>query len=103
MSNFQDGARQEAIDLLLSNSPILQSTQHQTVKAGLKERISQYSSKSNLLLYCGTYNFNGRTQPDALESWLTSNNVGRADIAVIGCQELIQLTPNEVSPIEIDV
>jgi hypothetical protein len=96
VQNFQDKSRQEAIDLLLTNEPNVKTPGKQNISEELDARISQYSSSSTLILFCGSYNFNGKLpQNESLESWLTSQQVGIADIAVIGCQELIKLTPGE--------
>ncbi len=91
MQNFQDKGRQEAIDLLLS-------TNFQIPASKVKNTNNAIRSKSNILIYCGTYNFNGQipSSGESLHSWLASEAIGLADMAVIGCQELIKLTPGEV-------
>lgn len=90
IQNFLDSGRQEAIDLLLGQGA-------RTPSAVREEN----SKMSTITLYCGTYNFNGRLPGgESLESWLVSEKAGLADVVVIGCQELIKLTPGEV--IEID-
>ncbi|KAJ3271167.1 inositol polyphosphate 5-phosphatase [Terramyces sp. JEL0728] len=98
VSNFVDKSRQEAIDLLLKEGLVISTPKNDNVKYYLAERVSEYTSKSKIVLYCGTYNFNGRVQSpsgEPLDSWLISKLTQPADIVVIGCQELIQLTPGE--------
>ncbi|KAJ3256506.1 hypothetical protein HK103_005504 [Boothiomyces macroporosus] len=99
ISNFVDKSRQEAIDLLLKEGPMLSTPQNDNVKYYLVERVSEYTSKSKITVYCGTYNFNGKNPNscnESLDSWLDSRVTQQpADIVVIGCQELIQLTPEK--------
>jgi hypothetical protein len=96
VQNFQDKSRQEAIDMLLTNGPNVKTPGMDVVKQQLVARMLEYSTTSHLTLYCGTYNFNGKLpQGEPLLSWLTTHQVGLADIVVIGCQELIQLTAGE--------
>lgn len=100
ISNFVDKSRQEAIDLLLKEGPMLSTPQNDNVKYYLVERVAEYTSKSKITVYCGTYNFNGKNPNscnESLDSWLDSRVTQQpADIVVIGCQELIQLTPEKV-------
>ena len=96
VANFEDKSRQEAIELLLKPGPVLKTPGHDEIKRKMAEKISMYSTTSQMIIFCGTYNFNGKLPGnEPLSSWLASNQVGAAQIAVIGCQELIQLTPGE--------
>jgi hypothetical protein len=97
ISNFQDKSRQEAIDLLLNNGPELKTPGRSVVQTGLRKRINEYSTTKNILVFCGTYNLNGKlNHGDSLKPWFVCEGYEIPDIAVIGVQELIQLTPGEV-------
>ncbi|KAI8894882.1 SacI homology domain-containing protein [Globomyces pollinis-pini] len=96
VSNFQDKSRQEAIDMLMNSSLTIKAPGMGHIDKHLQQQRSQYSSTSELTVLCGTYNFNGKLpHNESLESWLRPASKELADIVVIGCQELIQLTPGE--------
>ena len=96
IQNFQDKGRQEAIELLLNQNMIFENSAAAIHRNQLKQQQNANAVYTNVLVYCGTYNVNGRLpQDESLLSWLVSPSVGLADIAVIGCQELIKLTPGE--------
>jgi hypothetical protein len=97
VSNFQDKGRQEAIDMLLKEGTITFSAGSDLIKYYLSERIAEYTRKSEITIFCGTFNLNGKlpTPEESLVSWLNSKLVNSPDIVVIGVQELIQLTAGE--------
>jgi hypothetical protein len=96
VSNFQDKFRQEAIDLLLTNGPNLKTPGHEKLQMEMDIRLHQFSKASKITVYCGTYNINGKYPgEESLHTWLRSSSGLEADIAVIGIQEMIQLTPGD--------
>lgn len=96
VQNFQDKGRQEAIDLLLSTGTYLNTAGSDSIRQELQTHIHEYATFSDLIIYCGTFNLNGRLpQGEDLMSWIYIKSVGLAHIAVIGVQELIKLTPGE--------
>ena len=96
VQNFQDKGRQEAIELLLSSGVLLNSSSSFQFKEEMKKCISEYATFSKVSVLCGTYNLNGRApQGEDLLSWLQTKSGVTCDIAVIGVQELIKLTPGE--------
>ena len=97
VSNFQDGKRQEAIQLLLNNGPSLKTPGMDQIKQQMLQRMDEYSTKEKITVLCASYNLNGKLSPDqSLQELLSLKGSGLADIIVIGVQELIQLTPGEV-------
>ena len=96
VSNFQDGKRQEAIQLLLNNGPSLKTPGMDQMRQEVQKRMDEYSTREKISVICATYNLNGKLNPDqSLHDLLSLNGRGVADIIVIGVQELIQLTPGE--------
>jgi hypothetical protein len=96
VSNFQDGKRQEAIQLLLNNGPSLKTPGLEIVRQQVKSRVEEYSTRDQLTVVTTAYNLNGKLNPEQSLSEILSSKTGLADIIVIGVQELIQLTPGEV-------
>lgn len=96
VSNFQDKSRQEAIDLLLTNGPQLKTPETEKLQLEMDIRMHQFSKFTTIRVYCGTYNLNGSApSKESLATWLHQERYDDAQIAVIGIQELIQLTPGE--------
>ncbi|KAI8909014.1 SacI homology domain-containing protein, partial [Gorgonomyces haynaldii] len=97
VSNFQDKSRQESIDLLLGknhdpNRPLLQVEEHQSILMELSAKIGQFATFSEKIVFCGTYNLNGKMNRSIqMETWL--QNATTADLVLIGVQELIELNP----------
>ncbi|KAI8391329.1 SacI homology domain-containing protein [Radiomyces spectabilis] len=105
INNFQDKARQEVIDQLLGklagqkgiiiHDPISDSVSHLMLK-----RLKDYSSSRSITIFCGTYNLNGKSyKGESLEPWLLQHfkwNHEEPDIYVIGFQEIVELSPQQV-------
>jgi hypothetical protein len=82
--------------MLLGQGAVLKDAFADTIRNEMAQELGKYAKLSHITVYCGTYNFNGQLPAgESLQSWITSNVTGLADIAVIGCQELIKLTPGE--------
>ncbi|KAJ3043130.1 inositol polyphosphate 5-phosphatase [Rhizophlyctis rosea] len=101
INNFQDKARQEAIDILLGKmvqgeSLLLRNPLHQAVEQEMTERMGEYSYPSKVSLFLGTWNVNGKMlKRERLDDWLTSSKAGKPHLYVIGIQELIELNPGQ--------
>ncbi|KIJ70155.1 hypothetical protein HYDPIDRAFT_35582 [Hydnomerulius pinastri MD-312] len=102
INNFQDKSKQIAIDMFLGN--LSNQTQvnifdpvHDMVRKALNERISEYSSTQLCTIFAGTWNVNGRPPSENLLSWLfPRNNIPEPDIFILGFQELVPLTAQQI-------
>ncbi|RCI04211.1 inositol polyphosphate 5-phosphatase [Rhizopus stolonifer] len=105
INNFQDKARQEVIDLLLgklANQMVI--TIHDplsdSVTRQLTKRMKEYSKSRKISIFCGSYNLNGKAfKGELLDPWLLEHldgNVNEPDIYVIGFQEIVELSPQQV-------
>ncbi|TPX33752.1 hypothetical protein SmJEL517_g03470 [Synchytrium microbalum] len=103
INNFQDKGRQEAIDLLLgkttlqSDPILLRNPLYEEVAAEMEKRSNEYSSKNKINVVVGTFNVNGKGgEGDRLERWLVSERAKSPDMYVLGIQEMIELTANQM-------
>ncbi|EEB05068.1 inositol-polyphosphate 5-phosphatase [Schizosaccharomyces japonicus yFS275] len=101
INNFQDKGRQETIDTLLGkivnqHPVILYDPIHEYVNSALQKHANEFSSQKEIHVFVGSYNLNGCTATSKLEPWLFPNNEPMADIYVIGFQEIVELTPQQV-------
>ncbi|KAI8640786.1 Endonuclease/exonuclease/phosphatase [Parasitella parasitica] len=106
INNFQDKAKQEVIDQLLGklayqsiiaiHDPISENVTRQLTK-----RVKEYSSSRKITIFSGSYNLNGKGfNGESLDPWLLQHfrlgNDEEPDIYVIGFQELVELSPQQV-------
>ncbi|SNX84307.1 related to phosphatidylinositol phosphate phosphatase [Melanopsichium pennsylvanicum] len=102
INNFQDKSKQNVIDALLGNmanqrpvtvfDPVLDS-----VTAELNARVDEYSSSRDISVFTGTYNLNGKAPGESLIPWLFPDGEDcEPDLFVIGFQEIVQLTPQQI-------
>ncbi|KAL2313383.1 Phosphoinositide 5-phosphatase [Schizosaccharomyces pombe] len=101
INNFQDKGRQETIDLLLGrlidqHPVILYDPIHEYVNHELRKRENEFSEHKNVKIFVASYNLNGCSATTKLENWLFPENTPLADIYVVGFQEIVQLTPQQV-------
>ncbi|EPX71597.1 inositol-polyphosphate 5-phosphatase [Schizosaccharomyces octosporus yFS286] len=101
INNFQDKGRQETIDLLLGrlidqHPVILYDPIHEYVNHELKKRENEFSEQKNISIFVASYNLNGCLPTSDLEKWLFPDDNPMADIYVVGFQEIVQLTPQQV-------
>ncbi|KAG8980080.1 inositol polyphosphate 5-phosphatase, partial [Tulasnella sp. 427] len=107
INNFQDKGKQTAIDMFLGNissqpQVLIFDPIHDSVRAILKERVAEYSSRKSLSIFAGTYNLNGRPPTEPLHPWLfpdsenTSLALTRPDILVVGFQEIVPLNAQQI-------
>ncbi|KZT29277.1 DNase I-like protein [Neolentinus lepideus HHB14362 ss-1] len=103
INNFQDKDKQVAIDMFLGNlsdqrqvtifDPI-----HDSVRAVLEQRLSEYSITKHCTIFAGTWNLNGRPpSSESLLPWLfPRSNVPEPDIFAIGFQEIVPLNAQQI-------
>lgn len=102
INNFQDKGKQVAIDMFLGNlshqrqvtvfDPI-----HDSVRAALEQRLTEYSSTKQCTVFVGTWNLNGRPPSESLLPWLFPHtNVPDPDMFVLGFQEIVPLTAQQI-------
>ncbi|EIN10872.1 inositol polyphosphate phosphatase [Punctularia strigosozonata HHB-11173 SS5] len=103
INNFQDKGKQAAIDMFLGNlsnqrqvtifDPI-----HDSIRAALDQRMSEYSTIKPCTIFAGTWNLNGRPpSSESLLPWLfPSSNASDPDIFAIGFQEIVPLTAQQI-------
>ncbi|KAG6880181.1 hypothetical protein C0992_004633 [Termitomyces sp. T32_za158] len=72
INNFQDKAKQVAIDMFLGNlsnqRPVtIFDPVHDSVRAALEQRLSEYSTTKQATIFIGTWNVTGRDWMSALQ------------------------------------
>ncbi|KAI0306833.1 inositol polyphosphate phosphatase [Multifurca ochricompacta] len=100
INNFQDKGKQIAIDMLLGN--LSNQTQvtifdpiHDSVRAALDARLSEYSIARTCTIFVGTWNLNGRPPSESLIPWLFPRE-STPDVMVLGFQEIVPLTAQQI-------
>ncbi|KAL6630159.1 SacI homology domain-containing protein [Neocallimastix sp. 'constans'] len=102
---FFDKSRQETINLLLGRfdnqkDVILHDPLSDAVQAKLQKQIHKFSSKGSITIFAGTWNVNGRPPPsygnEDIYQWLYPDDDKLPDIYVIGIEEIVELTPQQV-------
>ncbi|PCH41458.1 inositol polyphosphate phosphatase [Wolfiporia cocos MD-104 SS10] len=103
INNFQDKGKQQAIDMFVGNfsgqKPItIFDPVHDTVRRVLEARLSEYSSTKPCSIFVGTWNLNGKVpSAESLLPWLNPRpNTNDPDIFVIGFQEIVPLTAQQI-------
>ncbi|KAG5648880.1 hypothetical protein DXG03_000229 [Asterophora parasitica] len=103
INNFQDKSKQVAIDMFLGNlsnqRPVtIFDPIHDSVRAALEQRLSEYSTTKQVTIFTGTWNLNGRApSSESLLPWLfPRERVNDPDLFVIGFQEIVPLTAQQI-------
>lgn len=104
INNFQDKGKQTAIDMFLGNissqpQVLIFDPIHDSVRAALRERVAEYSTRKTLRIFAGTYNLNGRPPSEPLHSWLfpeSEKDAPSPDILVVGFQEIVPLNAQQI-------
>ncbi|GLB34014.1 putative inositol polyphosphate phosphatase, catalytic domain homologues [Lyophyllum shimeji] len=102
INNFQDKSKQVAIDMFLGNlsnqRPVtIWDPIHDSVRAALEQRLSEYSTTKQVTIFAGTWNLNGRSPSESLLPWLFPREiVDDPDIFAIGFQEIVPLTAQQI-------
>ncbi|KAF8269062.1 SacI homology domain-containing protein [Lactarius quietus] len=103
INNFQDKGKQIAIDMFLGN--LSNQTQvtifdpiHDSVRAALDARLSEYSTTRTCTIFVGTWNLNGRSPTESLLPWLfpRESTLPEPDLMVLGFQEIVPLTAQQI-------
>ncbi|KAL1680770.1 SacI homology domain-containing protein [Schizophyllum commune] len=102
INNFQDKAKQVAIDMFLGNMShqkqvVIFDPIHDSVRAALEARLPEYSSTKHCTIFAGTWNVNGRPPSESLLPWLFPRpSAYEPDIFAIGFQEIVPLTAQQI-------
>ncbi|KAF5388077.1 hypothetical protein D9615_000583 [Tricholomella constricta] len=103
INNFQDKGKQIAIDMFLGNlsnqRPVsIFDPIHDSVRAALEQRLSEYSTTKQVTVFTGTWNLNGRApSSESLLPWLfPREGVNDPDLFVVGFQEIVPLTAQQI-------
>lgn len=106
VNNFTDKAKQKTIELLLgrlaNQVPVhLYDPVNDLVTEELDRRASEYSSSSNIRIWAGTFNVNGRDEGSSIDltPWIfpdadQSNEI--PTIFAVGFQEIVSLNPQQI-------
>ncbi|KAI5783531.1 Endonuclease/exonuclease/phosphatase [Geopyxis carbonaria] len=107
INNFADKDRQNTIDILLGRivgqeTVRLHDPINDFVVNEMSKRAEEYTLKKQITIYAGTFNLNGQTAGihEDLSEWLkpTFNQKLRVrpDIVVVGFQEIVELSPQQI-------
>ncbi|TCD69866.1 inositol polyphosphate 5-phosphatase [Steccherinum ochraceum] len=103
INNFQDKAKQVAIDMFLGNLSTQEQVTifdpiHDIVNDAMSRRLGEYSTTQPCTVFAGTWNLNGRPpSSESLLPWLfPRNTVPDPDIIVLGFQEIVPLTAQQI-------
>ncbi|TXT07214.1 hypothetical protein VHUM_03384 [Vanrija humicola] len=101
INNFQDKAKQQAIDMLLGllagqRQVVLFDPVGDSVHTALKARRDEYATPRPVTIFSGTWNVNGKAPVGVLDPWLFSSKAERADIYAISFQEIVELTAQQI-------
>ncbi|CAG8435658.1 8673_t:CDS:10 [Funneliformis mosseae] len=104
INNFQDKSKQEVIDLLLGKLMYqkvieIHDPVHELVLEDMQKRTNDFSTKSSINVFVGSYNLNGRLpHGESLSSWLFAFDYHdpEPELYVIGFQEIVELMPQQV-------
>lgn len=69
---------------------------HDFICEELLKRKSEYSSKKTIRLFTGTFNVNAETTDEDLSSWIFPHQDEVYDLAVIGLEEVVELTTSQM-------
>ncbi|KAJ4465875.1 inositol polyphosphate phosphatase [Lentinula lateritia] len=102
INNFQDKAKQTAIDMFLGNMNSQRQVTifdpiHDSVRAALDKRLPEYSHNKRCVIFVGTWNLNGRAPSESLIPWLfPRDSFDDPDMFVLGFQEIVPLTAQQI-------
>ncbi|KAI0775957.1 DNase I-like protein [Trametes elegans] len=103
INNFQDKGKQAAIDMFVGNLSTQRQVTifdpiHDSVRAVLEKRLSEYSTTKSCTIFVGTWNLNGRPpSSESLLPWLFPRpNTPEPDMFALGFQEIVPLTAQQI-------
>ncbi|KAK0230560.1 inositol polyphosphate phosphatase [Armillaria fumosa] len=100
INNFQDKAKQTAIDMFLGNMNSQKMVTifdpvHDSVRQALEQRLGEYSTTKKCTIFTGTWNLNGRPPSESLIPWLFPRE-SKPDMFILGFQEIVPLTAQQI-------
>ncbi|OSD04401.1 DNase I-like protein [Trametes coccinea BRFM310] len=101
INNFQDKGKQAAIDMFVGNLSTQRQVTifdpiHDSVRAALENRLSEYSTTKPCTIFAGSWNLNGRPpSSESLLPWLFPRP-SNPDLIAIGFQEIVPLTAQQI-------
>lgn len=101
VSNVTDKAKQTSIDMFLGNLPsqscvTIYDPVSEVVTGALDERLGEYSTAQPIKIHTGTYNVAGQIPTEDILPWILPDGLDEPDVVVLGFQELVQLTPQQI-------
>ncbi|OLL23777.1 Inositol-1,4,5-trisphosphate 5-phosphatase 1 [Neolecta irregularis DAH-3] len=102
INQFLDKERQVQIDFLLgrliNQRPVqLFDPISDHVNQELSKRAWEFSSTTEIKIFTGTYNLNGRISEESIEPWLHPDDSPMdADLVAVGFQEIVELTAQQI-------
>ncbi|KAJ9650421.1 Inositol-1,4,5-trisphosphate 5-phosphatase 1 [Neophaeococcomyces mojaviensis] len=103
VNHFEDKGRQNTTDLLLGRLVGQEEVElvdpiSDWVNEQLRRRADEFESSKRIRLWVGTYNLNGQMMKDAseLRKWLSVRRGEGFEIVVVGFQEIVELSPQQI-------
>lgn len=103
VNHFEDKGRQNTTDLLLGRlvgqaAVELFDPVSEWVQERMRARVDEYESSETVHVWVGTYNLNGQMMRDAseLHKWLNVRADEGYGIVVVGFQEIVELSPQQI-------
>ncbi|EGG17213.1 inositol 5-phosphatase [Cavenderia fasciculata] len=100
VNNFKDNGRQDVLDQLLgihATKSISEGGADDRIRKQVADRKQEYSQKEYKNVFIGTYNVGGVPSREFnLDSWLSIGNYPSPDLYVLGIQEVVELTAQQI-------
>lgn len=103
VNHFEDKGRQNTTDLLLGRlvgqEPVeLFDPISEWVHDRLRQKSDEFETSETVRVWVGTYNLNGQRMSDVtqLRKWLNVRSGEGYDIVVVGFQEIVELSPQQI-------
>lgn len=103
VNHFEDKGRQNTTDLLLGRLVGQEEVElfdpvTDWVQDKLRQRSDEFESSQTMRVWVGTYNLNGKIMNDAseLSKWLDVRRGEGFEIVVVGFQEIVELSPQQI-------
>lgn len=103
VNHFEDKYRQNTTDLLLGRLVGQEEVElfdpvSDWVQDRMRQRADEYESSEIVHVWVGTYNLNGKMMRDAseLQKWLNVRKDNGYGIVVVGFQEIVELSPQQI-------
>lgn len=103
VNHFEDKGRQNTTDLLLGRLVGQEEVElfdpvTDWVQDRLRQRSDEFESSQAMRFWVGTYNLNGKMLNDVseLSKWLDVRKGGGFEVVVVGFQEIVELSPQQI-------